>query len=76
MKNDQSTRSNLSYQEREVLQLIIEGFSTEEIAEQLHISTNTVRKHRENIMQKLDIHDIAGLTRYAIEKKLLPVDPS
>ncbi|MFQ6608826.1 MAG: response regulator [Fidelibacterota bacterium] len=76
IKKNQPSHSNLSTREREVLQLIIERYCTEDIAEQLHISTNTVRTHRQNIMKKLDIHDVVGLTRYVIEKKILPGDPS
>ncbi|MFQ6608255.1 MAG: LuxR C-terminal-related transcriptional regulator, partial [Fidelibacterota bacterium] len=75
IESHQSPHAGLTLREREVLQLIIEGFSAEDIAKQLHISANTVRTHRQNIMQKLDIHDVVGLTRYVIEKKILPGDP-
>ena len=64
----------LTPREREILQLIAEGYTSKEIASQLFISMKTVGSHRQNIMQKLDIHDIAGLTRYAIEKGLIRVD--
>ena len=50
----------------EVLQLIAEGKANKQMAAELGISLKTVEKHREHVMQKLDIHDIAGLTRYAI----------
>ena len=56
----------LTSREREVLQLIAEGKANKEIAAELGIGTKTVEKHREHLMQKLDIHDTAGLTRYAI----------
>ena len=56
----------LSSREAEVLQLIAEGEANKQMAEKLRISIKTVEKHREHLMQKLDIHDTAGLTRYAI----------
>jgi DNA-binding NarL/FixJ family response regulator len=56
----------LSSREMEVLQLIAEGEANKQIADDLSISIKTVEKHREHLMQKLDIHDTAGLTRYAI----------
>jgi two-component system response regulator NreC len=59
--------SRLTKREREVLQLIAEGFTSKEIAEQLFISVKTVENHRANIMKKLEIHDTAGLVRYAIK---------
>ena len=58
---------DLTTKEREVLQLIAEGFSSKEIAVQLKISFNTVHVHRNNIMQKLDIHKQADLIRYALK---------
>ena len=56
----------LTSREMEVLQLIAEGKANKETASELGISMKTVEKHRENLMAKLDIHDTAGLTRYAI----------
>jgi DNA-binding NarL/FixJ family response regulator len=56
----------LTPRQREVLQLVAEGFSTKEIARRLHLSTKTVESHRSDLMQRLDIHGIAGLVRYAI----------
>ncbi len=61
----------LSQREREVLQLIAEGNTSKDIAEQLYISVKTVTNHRQNIMRKLNIHDIAGLTRYALNKGII-----
>ena len=58
--------ARLSSRELEVLQLIAEGKANKETASELGISMKTVEKHRENLMAKLDIHDTAGLTRYAI----------
>jgi DNA-binding NarL/FixJ family response regulator len=51
-----------------VLQLIAEGNSTKDIAAQLGISGKTVESHRSKLMRKLDIHDTAGLVRYAIRR--------
>jgi len=59
-------RARLSSREMEVLQLIAEGKANKETARELGISLKTVEKHREHLMEKLDIHDVAGLTRYAI----------
>ena len=58
--------AELTSREMEVLQLIAEGKANKETAAELGISMKTVEKHRENLMAKLDIHDTAGLTRYAI----------
>jgi DNA-binding NarL/FixJ family response regulator len=56
----------LTSREMEVLQLIAEGKANKETASELGIGIKTVEKHREHLMEKLDIHDTAGLTRYAI----------
>jgi RNA polymerase sigma factor (sigma-70 family) len=69
-----SELEKLSAREREVLQLLAEGKSSAEIASQLHISSRTVDTHRQNLMQKLQIHTIAGLTRFAIRHGLCVVD--
>jgi DNA-binding NarL/FixJ family response regulator len=58
--------ASLTSREMEVLQLIAEGEANKQIASELGIGIKTVEKHREHLMQKLDIHDTAGLTRYAI----------
>lgn len=57
---------SLTARESEVLQLVAEGSANKQIAAKLGISIKTVEKHREHLMAKLDIHDTAGLTRYAI----------
>jgi two-component system response regulator NreC len=62
------TVDGLSVRERQVLQLIAEGSSTKDIAVQLGISGKTVESHRSKLMRKLDIHDTAGLVRYAIRR--------
>jgi DNA-binding NarL/FixJ family response regulator len=56
----------LTSREAELLQLIAEGHVNKQIAAELNISIKTVEKHRQHLMEKLDIHDIAGLTRFAI----------
>jgi DNA-binding NarL/FixJ family response regulator len=61
----------LSSRQREVLQLIAEGHSTREIGEQLHISPKTVETHRAELMRRLNIFDVAGLTRFAIREGLV-----
>ncbi len=63
-----ATVDGLSLRERQVLQLIAEGNSTKDIAAQLGISAKTVESHRSKLMRKLDIHDTAGLVRYAIRR--------
>jgi two-component system response regulator NreC len=65
----------LTGREKEILQLIAEGNSTKEIADLLYISTNTVSTHRKNLMEKLDLHNVAQLTQYAISKGLIEVKP-
>ena len=57
--------------EREVLKLLGEGYQNKEIADMLHISVKTVEKHRANIMNKLDLHNAAALTAYAIDHGLV-----
>jgi DNA-binding NarL/FixJ family response regulator len=59
-------RTALSSREVEVLQLIAEGKANKQVARELGISVKTVEKHRQHLMSKLDLHDTAGLTRYAI----------
>jgi two-component system nitrate/nitrite response regulator NarL len=63
----------LSNRERQVLVAIAEGFSNKEIAARLGVGVRTVETHRERIMRKLDIHSIAGLTKFAIAKGLVPL---
>jgi len=57
----------LTTRERDVLSLIAEGFNNQQIADKLFISPRTVDTHRTNIMQKLDIHDVANLVKYALD---------
>jgi len=64
----------LTPRQREVLQLIAEGATTKEIARELKISPKTAETHRTQLMQELDIHDIAGLVRFAIRHGLVDSD--
>ncbi len=65
------SHDRLSDREKEVLQLIGEGLTSREIAGSLYLSVNTVDRHRSNIMDKLDLHNKAGLIKYAIRKGLV-----
>ncbi len=58
----------LSNREREVLQLLAEGRTTTQIAQQMNLSVKTIETHRKQIMDKLGIHSLAGLTKYAIRE--------
>jgi DNA-binding NarL/FixJ family response regulator len=60
------SEAQLTSREAELLQLIAEGHVNKQMASELGISIKTVEKHRQHLMEKLDIHDIAGLTRHAI----------
>lgn len=64
----------LTPRQREILQLIAEGHTSKAIAQQLNISTKTVEMHRAQLMDRLDIRDIAGLVRYAIRAGLVGTD--
>jgi DNA-binding NarL/FixJ family response regulator len=64
-------RNRLSSREVEVLQLIAEGKPNKQVAAELGVSFKTVDKHRQHLMGKLNIHDIAGLTRYAISEGII-----
>ena len=64
-------RERLSPRERQVLQLIAEGKSTKEVAGLLNISFKTAETHRSRIMEKLDIHETAGLVHYAIRRGMI-----
>lgn len=66
--------SPLTLREREVLQLLAEGKSTKEIAGLLNVSVKTVESHRKQVMDKLDLHSIAELTKYAIREGLTQLE--
>jgi DNA-binding NarL/FixJ family response regulator len=70
-----SPLSSLTSREREVLQLIAEGNTTKKIALDLHVSTKTIEANRRQIMEKLDVHSIAELTKYAVREGLTPLEP-
>ena len=65
--------NDLSPREREILQLIAEGYTNKQIAEILFISIKTVQTHRTNLMSKLDLHDRGELIKYAIQKKIIEI---
>jgi DNA-binding NarL/FixJ family response regulator len=67
----QSKNNCLSSREMEVLQLIAEGKANKQVASELGVSFKTVDKHRQHLMSKLNIHDVAGLTRYAIAEGII-----
>jgi len=70
-RSGSSVFDTLTHREREILKLVAEGKSNKQIAEFLSLSVKTVEKHRSNLMSKLDVHNAAGLTAFAIEKGLL-----
>ena len=70
---EKSRWDTITQREKEVLKLLAEGYMNKEIGDFLNISVKTVEKHRANIMSKLDLHNAAALTSFAIEKGL--VDP-
>jgi two-component system nitrate/nitrite response regulator NarL len=72
---DSSPVSRLTNREREVLVHIADGLGNKEIANQLCIGVRTVETHRERIMRKLDIHTVAGLTRFAIAQGMVSLVP-
>ncbi|OUL30325.1 response regulator transcription factor [Nostoc sp. 106C] len=74
VSDESSSLTQLTSRQREILQLIAEGRSTKEIAELLYISVKTVETHRMQLMKRLDIHDVAGLVRYAIRMGLVISD--
>lgn len=66
-----SDRDSLTHREREVLKLVAEGYPNKYIADYFSLSVKTVEKHRSNLMKKLDLHNAATLTAYAIKKGLI-----
>ncbi len=64
----------LTAREREVLQLIAEGHSARDIGQRLHLSVKTIETHRRQMMQKLDIHSVADLTKFAIREGLTSLE--
>ena len=70
-----SPLATLTSREREVLQLVAEGRSTKQVALELHVSTKTIEANRRQIMEKLDLHSVAELTKYAIREGLTSLEP-
>jgi two-component system, NarL family, response regulator NreC len=68
--SDSPYSSHLTMREKEVLQLVAEGYSTRQIANSLYVSVKTVESHRQNLMTKINAKGIAGLTKYAIREGL------
>lgn len=73
-KNTKPPFDEFTKKEREVLQLIAEGETTKKIANKMYISVKTVESHRRNIMKKLDIYSVAGLTCFAIKEGLISLE--
>ena len=71
---EESPLERLTLRQREILQLIAEGHTTQEIAQKLDISVKTVETHRMQLMDRLDIHDVAGLVRFSIRVGLVTLD--
>ena len=68
-----SDLDKLTTRVREILQLVAEGHTTKEVAARLGVSAKTADSHRTNVMAKLDLHDVASLTRFAIANGLVEV---
>jgi DNA-binding NarL/FixJ family response regulator len=68
LQHEQANPSALTLREKEILQFVASGKTSREIADVLNISARTIDKHRQQLMEKLDIRDVAGLTRYAVAK--------
>ncbi len=71
---EKSAFTELTKREREVLQLLAEGVSTKDVAGRLNLSVKTVETHRSNIMEKLDIHTLSELVKYAIREGLTTLE--
>lgn len=69
----QDSADGLTDRERQILQLIAEGYTNKQIADILSISIKTVQAHRLNLMKKLDLHDRGELIKYAIQKKIIDI---
>lgn len=66
--------AKLSMRQREILQLIAEGHTTKDIAQRLNVSVKTVETHRAHLMERLEIHDVPGLVRFAVRVGLIQPD--
>ncbi|MDP3699901.1 MAG: response regulator transcription factor [Hylemonella sp.] len=74
LRGDSAPAAMLTPRQREVLQLVAEGHSSKEIARRLDLSVKTVDTHRSQLMKQLDIHEVAGLVRYALRSGLISSD--
>jgi DNA-binding NarL/FixJ family response regulator len=74
LRTNNSGELELSGKERQILRLIAEGRTTKEIAAGLYLSTKSIERYRQIIMEKLNIHTIAELTKYAISEGIIPLD--
>jgi DNA-binding NarL/FixJ family response regulator len=74
LRGDEPPGGQLTPRQREVLQLVAEGLTTKEIARRLDLSAKTVDTHRSQLMKQLDIHEVAGLVRYALRTGLISPD--
>ena len=75
LSSKRSFPDKLTFRERQILKLIAEGWASNKIAEHLNISKRTVETHRANIMQKLGMHKVTDLVKYAIRRGLVQVEP-
>ena len=66
--------AKLSQRQREILQLVAEGQTTKDIAQRLSLSVKTVKTHRSQLMERLDIHDVPGLVRFAMRVGVIQPD--
>jgi DNA-binding NarL/FixJ family response regulator len=74
LRAEENPGNVLTQRQREVLQLVAEGHSTKEIARRLDVAVKTVDTHRTQLMKQLDIHEVAGLVRYAVRNGLISAD--
>lgn len=72
--NPSANNHQITDREQEILQLIVDGLTSKEIAEKLYISPRTVDTHRANLMEKLELNNIAELVRYAIQNELVSME--
>jgi DNA-binding NarL/FixJ family response regulator len=71
---ERGSLERLTPRQIEIVQLIAEGYTNREIADQLDVSLKTVESHRSQAMSRLDIHDVPGIVRYAVRMGLVPAD--
>lgn len=74
LRSDDVPGAQLTPRQREVLQLVAEGLSSKEVARRLDVAVKTVESHRSQLMKQLDIHEVAGLVRYAVRAGLISPD--